>query len=102
MYFTFTLIVIHTSNNYTIPHYFYFTLFSVFRNINLLRYINRELGTPINRFSIMARIAIEGYHDRSVSQPITYVSRLKTWSEIQAYDLLIWYVMMLIIITYHF
>lgn len=39
----------------------------------------------------MARIAIEGYHDRTVNRPMTYISRLKAWSELQAYDVMIWY-----------
>eukprot|EP01132_Coremiostelium_polycephalum_P000917 gene917-1158_t len=39
-------------------------LLLVLRNNNLLRSINMELGSPVNRFSIMARVATRGLNSR--------------------------------------
>ena len=66
-------------------------LFSLLHsNMNLLRYINRELGTPVNRFSIMAKTAIQGYHHGNINQPRTLRGRMSAWIEIKSYGFLIW------------
>lgn len=36
------------------------SLLFVFRNLNLVRSINKDLGAPVNRFAIMARVALKG------------------------------------------
>ena len=59
----------------------------VYRNINIVRSINRELGAPANRFNIMARSAIQGAKVRSDPQQWTLKARLHTWAESVSFDL---------------
>lgn len=58
----------------------------VFRNINIVRSINRELGTPVNRFNIMARSAIEGAGISTDPHSWTWRARLSSWLEAKAFD----------------
>ncbi len=50
------------------------------RTFNLLRSINYELGAPVNRFAINARVAVKGIHWRSKSS-YSMVSRIQSLLE---------------------
>jgi hypothetical protein len=50
-------------------------LMIVLRNNNLLRSINMELKTPVNRFSIMARVALRGIYKGSEISFFSFVKQ---------------------------
>lgn len=53
------------------------SLMLVLRNINLVRSINKDLGAPINRFTIMANWALRGIHsDQRSSWPTVLLERV--------------------------
>ena len=59
--------------------------FLMFRNMNIVRSINRDLGTPVDRFQLMARSAASGCHSHSNSgirllwHTVVFDLRLKYW-----------------------
>eukprot|EP00731_Ephydatia_muelleri_P026264 Em0018g364a len=64
----------------------------VFRNMNMVRMANTELGSPVNRFMIMARSAIQGSIATLDPKKQTLRSRIGTWIEIRLFDLrLLWW-----------
>ena len=60
--------------------------FLMFRNINIIRSINRDLGTPVNRFELMARSAAAGAESHSrggirlIWNTAVFDFRLRFWS----------------------
>lgn len=64
----------------------------VFRNMNMVRMTNTELGNPVNRFMIMARSAIQGSIATIDPKKQTLRSQISTWMEIRLFDLrLLWW-----------
>ncbi|XP_002741631.1 putative aarF domain-containing protein kinase 5 [Saccoglossus kowalevskii] len=57
----------------------------VFRNINTIRSINRELGMPVDRYTMMARCAIGGTEENLKTR--SFVSKLKAKWERFMFDL---------------
>jgi len=62
----------------------------VLRNCNLVRSINRDLGTPCNRFSIMARLSAFGLHTKEnfsdLWWPNRFLRKFKRWRETLGFD----------------
>jgi hypothetical protein len=56
----------------------------VLRSMFIVRAVNTELGAPVNRFSVMARVANRNSHDVNSSSTITFETRL-TWINIRSW-----------------
>jgi hypothetical protein len=56
----------------------------VLRSMFIVRAVNTELGAPVNRFSVMARVADKNSHDAHESSAITFETRL-TWISIRSW-----------------
>eukprot|EP00128_Syssomonas_multiformis_P012180 Colp12_sorted_trinity150504_noHs@13673 len=59
----------------------------VFRNINLVRSVNKDLGVPVNRVSLMARCAIKGLPGDNAT---SLVARLRTFIGLVVFDFHLW------------